>query len=155
MIAKLRRQHRVIFPVLGIIIIVIAVLGLQEKPDIQNEILPGYLNKNTEEMKRYSSSYFNRYPSINYQLEVFSSEDSYYLRLTFIEEKKEPDVLIYFNQDGSKEVTDSSKLIGTYTEKRFYKLPSSNVDYSSIVLYSLPKKEILAVGSIQNQGDSQ
>jgi len=158
MIAKLRRRHRLIFPVLAILIVVVVTFGLKEKPQYSNSELPGYSNIIPGDLVRESNINDewddNKISSVLYFSEV---GQSYYLKFIDRNYTNEADLLLYLNENPSKEISESSKLIGKFTDDNsvYHKLPVTVLEDASIILYSLPKKRIIAVASISKREDSK
>lgn len=158
MIAKLRRRHRTMFPVLGAIVVTVIIFGLQELPEVENKKLPGYSNPVPgdliQEVNFDDEWDDDRISSIVYFSEA---EQAYYLHFIDRNYTSGADLLLYLNEDSSKDISVTSKLIGSFIDDNsaYYKLPSIQISNASIIIYSLPKKEVLAVATIRVQEDSQ
>ncbi len=157
MIAKLRRRHRVTFPILGLLIAVITVFALQQKPDVSNNTLPGYSKTIPTDLIESSGITVTWDNEPMKSIVLYSaSEQAYYIKFLSYEEVSGPDLLLYVNEHSSKEISDSSKLVGRFIfdNPAYYKLLVSP-ENASVILYSLPKKEVLAAGTMSVREDSK
>ena len=160
MIAKLRKGHRILFPVLGVLIIVIAILGLQENPEYSNSELPGYENFSSNNFLQntvYSIEWDKRGLAQLYIVNEKTTSD-YYLHTSSRSSIPSPHGhLFYFNKDGSDGISESSLLIGKYLDKDIYytKIPSEEITDSKILLYHFPSRRLIALGSIVKRESSE
>lgn len=148
------------FPVLGVLIVVIAILGLQEKPEYSNSELPGYeslspkyINHNTD----YIIEWDKRILARIYIVEQTNTETYYLFTSQRSSVIKKSDLLFYINKNGSNKISEESLFIGKYphTQKGYSRIPLSVLNRSTIILYSLSKKEIISIGKVVKQEDAE
>jgi hypothetical protein len=136
----------------------VAVLGLQEKPEYSNNELPGYSTIVPEDMSRileFEDEWDDQ--KISSVLYFSESEQTYYVQFIDRYFTNTSDLLLYLNEDSSIDISDSSKLIGSFIDDNsvYYKLPSTQITNSSIILFSLPKKEVIATAKITKLESSE
>ena len=164
MIAKLRRRHRLIFPVLAILIVVVSVAGIefQQNPDVLNAELPGYENSSITDLNQLTSHRIEwDVPKVVAYLAFSDTEPvKYYIETAGRKSLSEPDILMYLNKDGDSKIEDYSILLGKLSNLsvQTFELPIqeiSELEQATIILYSLPKKEVIATATISKREDSK
>ena len=161
MIAKLRHRHRILFPVLAILIVVVAIFGLKEKPDIENTELPGYFNEVTIYDVEQISTHFILWDKDgidDYLTSLKTDSSIFYLQLEVHRKFNQADPLIYLNMNGESVISEKSVLLGSLNNNHFhfFKLPLTDIakiDSSKFLIYSLPKHEIINIGEILKRED--
>ena len=154
MIRQLRKRHQLIWIPVVIIAVIILVLSPSELVYKLNASLPG-ISKNFETLSLIEEATIS-WNDLDADGKVFRSEND---ELVFEMESREyisqPDILLYLNRIGGSKLTNDSILLGTYQQNdtQQWILPDSSfTDGSILILYSLPKKKVVASAEVTLMG---
>jgi len=163
MISKLRRRHRLIFPVLTISIVIVSVagIGLQEKWELANKDLPGYSSFSSNDFTDHSKYQISWNKTGLAQLYIVEQKNTskFYLHTSDRSSVSiGSDLLIYLSKEDSDKIESSARMIGKYQNKEtnYLEIPiqsESELKSAFIILYDLSKKETISIGKILKRKD--